>query len=330
MDRLADGADRLREILDRMMGRHVTRLEMNFGGPAPVAVNEAEEDLGEELALLRPEPSHDAAIDRDQASIGIDEKISRVQIGMEKPVADRLLEKRSDQHAGQPNRIVAGGEKGCTVRQRDAVDPFDREYAPRGAFPIDGGHAEIRIVLGVFGKLRKSRGFEPKIHLDRDRARERFDDGNEPQAPRLHRMALGAPGREKKGIEVALETVLDLGSQHLDRDGAYQAVGIVDLGAMNLRDRSGGDRGPELFKQLRNRLAETLRDGGFRFRLQKWRHAVLQRFEIARDRDADDIGPRRQELAKLDVRGPEPGEGHGETHGAGTGIAALDHPRQAQ
>jgi hypothetical protein len=57
------------------------------------------------------------------------------------------------------SRIVTGGEQRCAVGQRDAVDPFDREHAPRRALPIDGGHAKIEIVLGVFGKLGKGRGF---------------------------------------------------------------------------------------------------------------------------------------------------------------------------
>ena len=42
VDRLADGADRLREILDRMMGRHIAGLEMHFGDAAIVAGDEAE------------------------------------------------------------------------------------------------------------------------------------------------------------------------------------------------------------------------------------------------------------------------------------------------
>ena len=53
VDRLADGADRLREALDRMMRRHVAGLEMHLGGAVIVAGDEAVEDLGEEAPLLR-------------------------------------------------------------------------------------------------------------------------------------------------------------------------------------------------------------------------------------------------------------------------------------
>ena len=42
--------------------------------------------------------------------------------------------------------------------------------------------------------------------------------------------------------------------------------------------------------------------------LRERRHLVLQRFQIARERHADDVGPRRQELAELDVGRPELGQ----------------------
>ena len=40
--------------------------------------------------------------------------------------------------------------------------------------------------------------------------------------------------------------------------------------------------------------------------LRERRHVVLQRFQIARQRHADHVGPRRQELAELDVGRAEP------------------------
>jgi hypothetical protein len=66
VDRLADGADRLGEIVDGMVRRHIAGLEMHLGDAAIVAGDEAEQDLGEEAPLLRAEPAHDAEIDRDE------------------------------------------------------------------------------------------------------------------------------------------------------------------------------------------------------------------------------------------------------------------------
>ena len=47
---------------------HVARLEMDFRDPPIVAPDEAEQDLGEEAALLPAEAAHDAEIDRDDAA----------------------------------------------------------------------------------------------------------------------------------------------------------------------------------------------------------------------------------------------------------------------
>ena len=49
-------------------------------------------------------------------------------------------------------------------------------------------------------------------------------------------------------------------------------------------------------------------DGGLRLGLRERRHPVLQALEVAGERRADDVGPRRQELAKLHIGGPERGE----------------------
>ena len=53
VDRLADGADRLREVFDRMVRRHVAGLEVHFGDAQIVAGDEAVENLGEEAPFLQ-------------------------------------------------------------------------------------------------------------------------------------------------------------------------------------------------------------------------------------------------------------------------------------
>ena len=65
------------------------------------------------------------------------------------------------------------------------------------------GHAEIRIVLHVVAHLGDGGGFEPQVHLDRDRTRERVDHLDHAQPPRLGRMALGVARREIERVEVA-------------------------------------------------------------------------------------------------------------------------------
>ena len=52
VDRLADGADGLGEILDRMMRRHIAGFEMHLGDAVIVAGDEAVQNLGKKQALL--------------------------------------------------------------------------------------------------------------------------------------------------------------------------------------------------------------------------------------------------------------------------------------
>ena len=68
---------RLREIVDRVMRRHVAGLEMHLGDAAVIAPDEAEQDLGEEAPLLHAEPAHDAEIDGDEAALRVDEQVAR-------------------------------------------------------------------------------------------------------------------------------------------------------------------------------------------------------------------------------------------------------------
>ena len=52
--------------------------------------------------------------------------------------------------------------------------------------------------------------------------------------------------------------------------------------------------------------------------------------EVARERDADHVGPRRQELAELHVGGAEPGQRGREPVGGAAARRPLDQPREPQ
>ena len=67
MDRLADGPDRLSEVLHPVPFRYVAGLEMDPRHMQVVARDEAVEDLGQEAPLPRAEPPHDAEIDGREA-----------------------------------------------------------------------------------------------------------------------------------------------------------------------------------------------------------------------------------------------------------------------
>ena len=214
------------------------------------------------------------------------------------------------------------------IVQRDAVDPLHRQHVVGGAVPVDGRHAEIRIVAGVLRHLGQGGRFQPQVHLHRDRARHRVDDFDQPQPPRFGRMRFRIVRDEEEIAEVAAETRGDIGPQHLDRDRLAHAVAL-DLAAMHLRDRGGGDRRTEADKGLRHRAFQRRRDHGLGFGLRKRRQPVLQAFQVARHRDADHVGPRRQKLSELEIGRTEPRQRARQPR-AGFGAGPFDQPRQPQ
>ena len=133
---------------------------------------------------------------------------------------------------------------------------------------------------------------------------------------------------EEEIAEVAAEARGDIGPEHLDGDRLAHAIAL-DLGAMHLGDRSGGDRRPEADKGFCQRAFQRKRDDGLGFGLRKRRQPVLQGFQIARHRDADHVGPGRQKLAELEVSGAEPRQRARQTR-AGFGAGPFDQPRQPQ
>jgi hypothetical protein len=322
---LADGADRLGEALHRMLPRHVAGVEMDLRGMVIVAGDEAEQDFGEETPFLRPEPSHDAEVDRDQFAVGVNEQIAGMHVGVEESVAQRVAQEALDHVAAERRQIEAlGFERGAVVERR-AVDPFQRQHLARGAVPVHRRHPEILVVARILRHLGQRCGLQTEIHFHRHRAgkcRHRLDRA---QPLRLERDAFRLARDVEEGVEIGLEAPLDAGAQDFHRHRLARAIGC-DLGAVHLRDRSGGDRRAEARIDLRKRLAERGGDGCFRFGLRERRHLVLQALKIARDLLADHVGAGGHELAELDVSRAEPGEGCGEPALAAFGARPLDQP----
>ena len=235
MDRFADGADGLGEILHRVMSRHVTGLEMHFGNAAIIAGDEAEQDFGEEAPLFQPEPAHDAEIDRHQPSGVIEEQVPRMHVGVEESVAQGVTQEALDYLAAEVGQIDLRLREAGVIVQRDAVDPLHRQHVVGGAIPVHRRHAEVGIVAGVLRHLGKRRRFEPQIHFHRHRARHGIDDLDQPQPPRFRRISFGFAGDVKEIAEVAMEARRYIGPQHLDRHLLAHAV-LFDLAAMHLCD----------------------------------------------------------------------------------------------
>ena len=96
----------------------------------------------------------------------VDEQVARMHVGMEEAVAQRMAQEGLDHGAPSAFRSWPGASSGAMALSGDAVDPFHGQHVAGGAFPVDGGHAEARIVARVLGHLRKGRGLQPQVHLD--------------------------------------------------------------------------------------------------------------------------------------------------------------------
>ncbi len=116
MDRLADGADRLRETRDRMVRGHIAGFEMHFRRAVVVAGDEAEQDLGQEASLLGAEPPHDAEVDGDQLARVVREQVARMHVGVKKAVAQRVPQERLDHSTGESLEVEALGLEPGAVR----------------------------------------------------------------------------------------------------------------------------------------------------------------------------------------------------------------------
>ena len=176
-----------------------------------------------------------------------------MHVGMEEAVAHGMAKKGLHQARAERLQIVAGGAQGGMIGNRDAVDPFEREHAPRAPRPIDLRQAETFIVLGVLGHLGDGCGLHAEIHLDGDRLRERVDDGDRPKPPRARMEALDHARGEEIAVEIPLEALLDAGPEHLDGDGLQDTIRHPHLGLVHLGDRGCGNGRSEFGVELIDR-----------------------------------------------------------------------------
>ena len=94
-DGFADRPACLCEGVERPACRHVPRREMDFRHPAVISGEKTDQHVREVEAGVAIEPPHDAEIDDGDRAIGIDEHVSGVEIGVEKTIAEDLVEKGS-------------------------------------------------------------------------------------------------------------------------------------------------------------------------------------------------------------------------------------------
>ena len=148
------------------------------------------------------------------------------------------------------------------------------------------------------------------ISIRTDRARV-LDDLDDSETTHLRGNPLRQPRSEKHVRKIAGEPTLHPGAQHFDRHGSCALV-RPHRGSVDLRDRGGGDRFAERFKQRFDAGSKGALDDADRGRAPHRRHPILQALKFERDFRADDVRSRREKLAELDVGRAEPVDGAGE------------------
>ena len=184
-DRLADGAQRGRELGDIMVRRDILRLEMDFGDAVVIAGDQAVEDLGEPHPRAAVDPAHDPEVDRGDAPVGEREQIALVEVGVEIAVDHRLAKESADEDRGERLGVVPRGDQRVAVAQLDPVEPFQRHHAPRGAPPVDLGNVEAGLGDHFLLELGRRGGLALEVEFARRPLLEMRDDQSRAQPHRL-------------------------------------------------------------------------------------------------------------------------------------------------
>ena len=172
-------------------------------------------------------PPHDAEIDGDDAALIVDEQIPRMQVGVEEAVAHGVAQEGPHQPRAERLQIMALRAQSFVIGDRNAVDPFERQYAPRAPAPIDVRHAKAFVVPGVLGHLGDGGGLHAQIHLDGDGFRQRLHHGLGAEPARWRMKPLDHARGEEIRVEVLVEALLDAWAQHLDGDWLQRAAWLA-------------------------------------------------------------------------------------------------------
>ena len=141
--------------------------------------------------------------------VAIDEGVAAMHVGMEEAVAEHLIEEGLGALLHDGVGIVAGGDDGVAVADRNAVDALQRHHALGGAVPVDGRRAIARIVGEILAQLLGRGGLHAQIHLDPHDVGEGAHRIDRLQAAEARLGALDQLGHPVEEVEVALEGELD-------------------------------------------------------------------------------------------------------------------------
>ena len=126
-----------------------------------------------------------------------------MHVGVEEAVAQRVAQEGLDHRAAERRQVEALAPR-ALARSLSGVPSIHSSVSTSRAVRSQStaGTRKSGSSLVFSRHLRERGGFEPQVHLDRDRARQRVDHLDQPQPPRLGRMALGGARREIESVEI--------------------------------------------------------------------------------------------------------------------------------
>ena len=242
----AHRADRGLELLNAGVAPHPTSAHVRFGNGTVIAVEERQEIFRQIMLVALAQRAHDAEVHRAVLAVRRHENIAGVHVGMKETVAERLGEKYLDAMVCELAHVHAGALQRRDVADRNTGNAFHGHHVRAGEIPVDFRHIQQRGSLEVGAQAAGVGGLAHQIQFVMDGLVVFVYHLARTQAPHRRRITFGKTRERVEQSQIALNNLLDTGTQHLDRDlGA-----VLQHRVVHLRHGGGGDRlGVELPEQ---------------------------------------------------------------------------------
>src|SRR3546814_661689 len=175
---------------------------------------------------------------------------------MEESIRNRLTQESVHQTGSNGGHVMPSRDQSLTVGNLDAVNPFERQHAPGGTVPVNGGNDIARLRHHRCGQLRSGCGLSAQIKLTRGPALHIRNHLAWAQAGCFPSQQFQMCGCPFVSVDIAVELPVDTRPKHLYRN----MPAIRRNRMMNLRNGGSADgsfvkRGKQDFE----RLAKALR-----------------------------------------------------------------------
>ena len=240
--------------------------------------------------------THHSEIQVAEPTISESQQISRVGIGMEEAVFQKLL-----QAAVHPDRhhvigIDAQLSHRFEVGELDAVDPLHRQHPSTGGFPVDVRNGDAGVLLMELAEFLGIRGFIQVVHFLKHPTAQFINQGDEIAANQTD-VAVEPGGDVAHDVEIKG----DLFAQTRPLNFHGNALTIVQCSSMHLAEGGSGDRFAFQFRiDAADRSAEVLFDAGHGQIAVESRKLVLQLSQFLQQNRRHDVRSRGQSLSGLD------------------------------